>query len=168
MDKLIRDIEKELKEIEEQGITANNLEVTSKLVDMLKDLTEVEKMKQGGRSMREYRDGGYSDYRDGGGYGGRYEEGNYGRRGVPGSGRGGYRGEDGRMSDHINRIMEGAEQYEYGRERYRHGDNEERMQDGLEKLMYAICLFVESTMEFAESPREKEIIRKHIQKLKNM
>ena len=39
---------------------------------------------------------------------------------------------------------------------------------GLEKLMYALCMFVESTMEFAESPREKEIIRKHIDKLRSM
>lgn len=30
------------------------------------------------------------------------------------------------------------------------------------------CMFVESTMEFAETPQEKEIIRKHIQKLQKM
>lgn len=48
------------------------------------------------------------------------------------------------------------------------GGDSERMYDGLEKLMYAICMFIESTMDFAESPEEKEIIRKHIQKLKNI
>ena len=75
---------------------------------------------------------------------------------------------DNRMRDHLNRIYEGAEMYEYGRDRYQHGGNEERIYDGLEKLMYALCMFVESTMEFAETPQEKEIIRKHIQKLQKM
>lgn len=38
----------------------------------------------------------------------------------------------------------------------------------LKKMMYAVCMFVESAMDFAESPEEKEIIRKHVQKLKNL
>lgn len=79
-----------------------------------------------------------------------------------------YTGNDNRMREHLNRIYEGAEMYEYGRDRYQHGGNEERIYDGLEKLMYALCMFVESTMEFAETPQEKEIIRKHIQKLQKM
>jgi hypothetical protein len=29
-------------------------------------------------------------------------------------------------------------------------------------------MFVETAMDFAETPEEKEIIRKHIQKLKNI
>ena len=48
----------------------------------------------------------------------------------------------------MNRIMEGAEQYEYGRERYQHGGSEERILDGLEKLMYSICMFVEVSYVF--------------------
>lgn len=85
-----------------------------------------------------------------------------------GRGRGGrYRGDD-RWNEHLDRIMDGADMYQYGRSRYRDGGDSERMYDGLEKLMYAICMFIESTMDFAESPEEKEIIRKHIQKLKNI
>jgi hypothetical protein len=72
------------------------------------------------------------------------------------------------MNEHLMRIQDGTDIYQYGRERYRHGRNDERMYDGLEKLMYAICMFIESTMDFAESPQEKEIIRKHIQKLRNI
>lgn len=101
---------------------------------------------------------------------GNYDDDSYGRRGVPGSGRGRggrYRGDD-RWNEHLDRIMDGADMYQYGRSRYRDGGDSERMYDGLEKLMYAICMFIESTMDFAESPEEKEIIRKHIQKLKNI
>jgi hypothetical protein len=42
------------------------------------------------------------------------------------------------------------------------------MHEGLDRLMYGICMLVESTMDFAETPQEKEIIRKHIQKIKNV
>ena len=104
----------------------------------------------GGRGRVDYRymtDRPYDDY-------------SYGRRG-------GYRGND-RFREHLNRVIDGADMYEYGRERYMEGGSEERIYDGLEKLMYAVCTFVESTMDFAESAEEKEIIRKHIQKLKNI
>ena len=174
MEKLYENIKKELKEIEANGIDASNLETTSKLIDMLKNLSKIKEQEEE-KDMRDYNNYGRDyrverydddyrynrDYRDG------YEN-DYGRRGVPGSGRGHYTGNDNRMRDHLNRIYEGAEMYEYGRDRYQHGGNEERIYDGLEKLMYALCMFVESTMEFAETPQEKEIIRKHIQKLQKM
>lgn len=176
MEKLYESIKKELKEIEATGINASNLETTSKLIGMMKDLGEVKEKEGEGNKMREYSDYG-RNYREGYGgdygygygrsYNDRYEDG-YGRRGVPGSGRGRYNGEDSRMRDHLSRIYEGAEMYEYGRDRYQHGGNEERIYDGLEKLMYALCMFVESTMEFAQTPQEKEIIRKHIQKLQKI
>ena len=91
------------------------------------------------------------------------------RSGYGEYGRGGnFINMDPRMWDRLERIMDGADMYNYGRERYRGGDSEERMYDGLEKLMYALCTFVESTMDFAETPQEKEIIRKHIQKMAKM
>jgi hypothetical protein len=193
MEKLLQDAKKQLAEIEAQGISMNNLEPISKLVAIVKDLGKVEKMEREKKEMEygnyrvrdgygaDYRDGGYRDgeyranYRDG--YGGEYRDiyvdmyrdesrGDYGRRGVPGSGRR-YRGSE-RMQNHMDRIMDGAEMYEAGRDRYRHGGDEHRMKEGLEKLMYALCVFIESTMEFAESPEEKEIIRKHVEKLKKL
>ena len=55
---------------------------------------------------RRYNDGGYREggYRDGG-YRDGYED--YGRRGVPGSGRGRYNTT--RMRDHMERMMDGME-----------------------------------------------------------
>lgn len=180
MHKLLENAKKELKQIEETGLNAGNLDNAYKLVDIAKNISKLQMMEEGEGKMRGgysdgYSDGGYGrgGYRDGGyrdgGYG-NYDDDSYGRRGVPGSGRGHggrYRGDD-RWNEHLDRIMDGADMYQYGRSRYRDGGDSERMYDGLEKLMYAICMFIESTMDFAESPEEKEIIRKHIQKLKNI
>lgn len=177
MDKLFENAKKELKQIEEAGLNSGNLDNAYKLADIAKNICKLKSMEGGDGKMRDgymddYRDsrGGYRDggYRDGG-YG-RYDDDMYGRRGVPGrmyerDGR--YRG-DNRWHEHLNRIMDGADMYEYGRGRYRDGGDSERMHDGLEKLMYAICMFIESTMDFAETPEEKEIIRKHVQKIKNI
>lgn len=186
MDKLREQIKKELTEIENKGISASNLELVDKLVDIYKDLGEITKQEEGGQSMQEYsryresgggyRDGyrdGYSDggYREGGNSGGYHEGGGggyneYGRRGVPGSGRGRYNAN--RMRDHMERMMDGMDQYEYGKERYMHSGDDNRVVEGLEKLMYALCMFVESAMDFAETPQEKEIIRKHVQKISHI
>lgn len=176
-DKLLEHVKKELKEIGEKGLNANNLETLYKLADIYKDLKEAESEGGGGsygrgRYQENYnRDGnsgggynGYNGYDNG--YGREYDE--YGRVMRGGPGGGGYNGRDPRMRDHMARIMEGAEQYEYGRDRYQHGGSQDRVIDGLEKLMYAICMFLESTMEFAQTPQEKDIIRKHIHKIKSM
>lgn len=168
MDKLFDNAKKELKQIEQTGLNSSNIDNAYKLLSIAKNIKKLEMLKEGEGNMR----GGYMDYdRD---YDRRYDgyrdDERYGRRGIPGSGRGGrYRGDDNdRMYDHLDRIMEGVEMYKYGRGRYRDSGDQERMHDGLEKLMYAICMFIESTMDFAESPEEKEIIRKHIQKIKNL
>lgn len=185
MEKLIEIVKKELKQVEEQGLSMENLETTFKLVDILKDLYEV-KEGEGGQYGMSYRDGyeyriegrrGDDYYHDGrGGGGGNYRDGRggsyndgYGRPymdGGYGAPRRSYNGHERRMKEHMDRIYEGLDMYEYGRDRYQHGGTDERMIDGLEKLMYALCMFVESAMDFAESPQEKEVIRKHIQKIR--
>lgn len=178
MDKLIELAKKELKSIEEKGVlNTSNLEIVSKLADITKDLQEIQEREEknknkheGGQEMYEY--GRYPIYREGyrdNGYNYSYREGDYNegynRRGVPGSGRGRYNNP---MREHMNRMMDGMDQYEYGRERYMHGGDESRVYDGLEKLMYALCMFVESAMDFAETPQEKEIIRKHTHKMSRL
>lgn len=175
LDKLVNSIEKELKEIGEQGLNASNLEMAKKLVDIYKDLQEAEQI-GGNYDMRGYgRDDGYSNR--GGGYQGRgryYVEGDYGNRGgynnrsgYDENHSGNYNGYN-RMKEHLDKINDGIEMYDYGRERYQHGDSEERVFEGLEKLMYAVCMFVESAMDFAETPQEKDIIRRHVQKMSSM
>ena len=64
----------------------------------------------------------YGEYNEGGSYGrrgvpgtgrGRYSEGSYGRRGVPGTGRGRYRGEEmmDEMAYHYGNYSEGIQRY---------------------------------------------------------
>lgn len=170
MEKLIELIEKELKQISEKGLSSANLETTGKLIDMYKDLKEVGKEGSymaygaGGYNTNQYQNqGGYGrdPYSNRGGYNDYMNSGGYGRQG-------GYNGYDGRMREHLARINEGAEMYEYGRDRYRHGGGESGMHEGLEKLMYSLCSFIESTLDFAQSPQEKDIVRRHIQKLRSM
>lgn len=169
MRKLIDNIEKELRQIGEQGVNTANLGMLGELTDIYKDLYEAENLKKevGGYMRDRGRDDYYEkdSYRESGrGYGGYYPE--YEKSyGYPMRRR--YMGDD-RMSEHIDNIQDGAERYQEGRDRYRHGDSEERMYDGLERLMYGICKLVETTMDFAETPRAKEIIRKHVQKMKDI
>ena len=171
MEKLLKNVQKEIEQISEQGISSGNLDALSKLIDIEKDIYEVkekEKEEREGEQSMIYgnyygargRDGrymdGYNPIRD------RYDE-RYGRREY-------YRGpeHDNRIYQHLDRMMEGADEYQYGRSRYMDGGTQERMNEGLEKLMYATCVFIESMMDFAETPEEKEIIRRHIHKIKNM
>ena len=170
MRELLHNVTKELEQVGSQGVNTNNLAMLGELVDIYKDLYEAEyyKSKGDGGAMRGYsRDDYYEkdSHRDGGrGYGGYYPE-HERTYGYPMRRR--YMGDD-RLAEHIDNIQDGAERYSEGRERYRHGDSEERMYDGLERLMYGICKLVETTMDFAETPRAKEIIRKHVQKMKDI
>ena len=163
MDKLIEQVKKELTDIEEKGMNASNLELISKLTEIYKELSEIKQMEQGGQEMQGYG-GNYANRNE-------YRDGRYNDRGYNGYMESGYRrdGNGGRysnrMREHMSYMMDGMDQYEYGKDRYQHGGDESRIYEGLEKLMYALCMFVESTMDFAETPQEREIIRKHIQKI---
>lgn len=149
MEKILENVKSEIHQIGEQGINANNIDVLFKLVDIEKDIYEIkEKEGGGGNMMRGYFERG--DYRDRGRYMDRP------------------RMRDDRIYQHLDRIMEGADDYQYGRDRYRDSGSYDRMEEGLEKLMYAVCVFVESMCDFAETPEEKEIIRRHVQKIKSV
>ena len=106
MEELLHKVKKELGNIADKGLTSSNLDTTYKLIDIYKDIKEAEYYEKcneedtyGARS-RDSR--------------GRYMEGgSYGRRGVPGTGRGRYRGEEmmDEMAYHYGNYNEGREQY---------------------------------------------------------
>ena len=167
MHKLMEQIKKELTEIEEKGINASNLELIGKLANIYKDLGEIENMNKGGQEMQDYgryRDNYRENYRDNYRDGGYNARGNYRESGY----NEGYGRRYSRMRDYMDRMVDGMDQYEYGKERYMHGGDDGRVMEGLEKLMYAMCMFVESAMDFAETPQEKELIRKHIHKISQL
>lgn len=118
LDKLKEETDKSMKRVLEQGVQTNNVDFLYKMIDIKKDIAEIEKEEQ------EMMYGNYGNYgRDSdmmysGGRrrdsSGRYMEGgSYGRRGVPGTGRGRYRGEEmmDEMAYHYGNYNEGREQY---------------------------------------------------------
>ncbi len=44
----------------------------------------------------------------------------------------------------------------------------DRLVEGMEMIMGAICNFVEELSDYAETSQEKEVIRKHLNKMKNI
>lgn len=120
IDKVTEEVDKSIKIIMEQGVQTNNIDFLYKMIDIKKDIAEIEKEEQEmmysnygnydnyGEYDRSYSGGRRRDSR------GRYMEGSsYGRRGVPGSGRGRYRGEEmmDEMMYHYGNYNEGREQY---------------------------------------------------------
>lgn len=164
-DKLLTMVESNLKEVEERGLTTANLQSTSTLLDMQKDIYKIRKQEkeqeEGGEYGRRSYMGNYNEYNNRG-----YNDGyNRGRGGYNDYGARGGR----RYRDSMNRLMDGVDMYDYNKEQQRqYGGRNERVCEGLEAMMYAFCGFIEETMEYAETPEEKEIIRKHLQKLARM
>lgn len=145
---LLKKVGKELDSIADKGITSSNLETTFKLVDIYKDIKEICQMEEGdsydarGRS----RDS-MGRYKDSGRYSNHLDE---------------------RTERYLTRMREGMEDYNEGRSRYRDGGSESRMIDGIEMTMTAIVNFIDSLMDVAETSQEKEIVRKYINKIRNV
>ena len=121
LDKLKEETDKSMKRVLEQGVQTNNVDFLYKMIDIKKDIAEIEKEEQE-MMYGNYERGSYGEYSEGGNYSGgrrrdsrgRYMEGgSYGRRGVPGTGRGRYRGEEmmEEMAYHYGNYNEGREQY---------------------------------------------------------
>lgn len=115
-EKINEQIDKKINGILEQGIQAGNVDFLYKMVDIKKDMVEIEKEEQ---EMMYSNYGNYGDDMYAGGRRrdsrGRYMEGegSYGRRGVKGTGRGRYRGEEmmDEMQYHYGNYSEGRERY---------------------------------------------------------
>ena len=120
LEKVTEEVDKSIKRIMEQGVQTNNIDFLYKMIDIKKDIAEIEKEEQ---EMMYGNYGNYDNYGEydrsyGGGRRrdsrGRYMEGgSYGRRGVKGTGRGRYRGEEmmDEMMYHYGNYSEGREQY---------------------------------------------------------
>lgn len=168
MHKLMESIRKELKEIENENskLNSSSLEALYKLTSTMKNLYKIKECEEKEeKEMYDYYDR-YDDERNRRGYKEDYDRRRYDER-ERGRERGGY-WKDPRMKDHIDKITDGVEMYEYGKERYQRSGDDSRVTEGLDKLMYALCMFIDEIVEYAETPQEKEIIRKHIQKIKNV
>ena len=159
MEKLKKQVEETIKVISDNGIKSENIENLYKLVDIHKDISNEEywKIKEEGE-MKNMR---YSNYgRDNYGRGnyGRYED-NYGRRGVKGTGRGRYRGEElmDEMMFHYGNYSENAASGQYG------GENDKM--ESLSNLMESAYEYFKELKEYAESPDEIKMIQHYFKKI---
>ena len=144
-------------------LNGDELDVLYKLVGIDKDLENIDYWKVKKEVMK-MRYNNYGEYSEGG-----YSEGRYGRRGVPGTGRGRYRGHDD-GEDMLEDMKESYGAYSESREAYGRG-NYSAGQDSMEALedtMKLFTEFAEKMIHEVDSPEAKQIIRKHLRKISQM
>ena len=155
------EVEKLIKQITESGLQVANVELLYKLIDIHKDIENEKYWKEKEEeSMYRGRDYFMDDSYNGGrsrDSRGRYMDGSYGRRGVPGTGRGRYRGYDiiEEMGEHYGDYSEGRDTYGNDRETEKSFD---KMLQSLEDFTYLI-------MQEADSQDKIEKVRKTARKI---
>lgn len=149
-EQLCKDTEKHIAKILTDGISSSNLMNLSQLVDLQKDVSNIKYWEV--KEMM-YRDSGYGRR-----YRGDYE-GDYGRRGVSGTGRGRYRGEDmiEDMRESYGTYMDGANS------RY-NGEADK----SFKYMVKAMKDFYMHIMEEADSPEQKDMLRRTVQELSDV
>ena len=178
MHKLRENAEKELKAIEEKGLTSSNLDNAYKLVEIMKGVDKIEMMQDSGeysrdgysRDMEDYsrERGGYSrngDYSREGNYSNDYDNGNSYRRGRSATtGRYVHRPNYSRLSGDdtdMDRYKEDKKQYSNSRD----GGDKNRMLDSLETLVANVCDMVVQIDRDCDCVDERYIIFKHVKNL---
>ena len=178
MHKLRENAEKELKAIEEKGLTSSNLDNAYKLVEIMKGVDKIEMMQDGGYSQEGYsRD--MEDYSRDGGYGGgnsrdrgysrdNYDNGNSYRRGRnqrtgeymhrPNHSR--LSGDDTDMDEYRNRKREYSNSRDEG--------SKGRMLDALEDFMCGVSSMVKQICRDADCREEREIVKKYAREIAEM
>lgn len=147
MDGIIEKTEEYIKKVGKQGLDSVDIDYLFKVVDIYKDIKEVENMNYGRENYGRY--GEYNNYND------------YGRRGVDSR----YRGES-----YMDSMNGSYRNYEAARYEYNNG-NYGAKEDGLKELdymMHAAMKFIKMIKEEATSPEEQEIVKKHIMKISEM
>lgn len=181
MHKLRENAEKELKAIEEKGLTSSNLDNAYKLVEIMKGVDKINMMEEGGgysrdgysRDMEDYsrERGGYSrngDYSREGNYSNDYDNGNSYRRGRnqrngqymhrPNYSR--LSGDDTDMDEYRSRKME----YSNSRDDM----TKNKMLDALEDFMSGVHGMMKQMFKDADCREEREIIQNWARKIAEM
>lgn len=164
MHKLRENAEKELKAIEEKGLTSSNLDNAYKLVEIMKGVDKIEMMEQG--------EGGYS--RDREDYSrNRYSRDNYDNENSYRRGRNQRTGEYmhrpnySRLSgddDDMERYREMKKQYSNARD----GESKDKMLDALEDFMCGIHGMLKQIFRDSDTREEREIVKKYAREIAEM
>lgn len=165
MHKLRENAEKELKAIEEKGLTSSNLDNAYKLVEIMKGVDKIEMMQDGGYSQEGYsRD--MEDYsRDRGGYSNDYDNGNSYRRGrSERTGRYVHRPNYSRLSgddEDMDRYRQSKREYSNSRDE----GSKNKMLDALEDFMSGVCGMMKQLTRDADCTEERQIIQSWCRKI---
>ncbi len=173
MHKLRENAEKEIKAIEEKGLTDSNVKNAYMLVEIMKGIDKIEMMEQGGysqegysRDMEDYsRERGYSRE---GGYSNDYDNGNSYRRGrSERTGRYVHRPNYSRLSGDdtdMDKYREMKRQYSNARD----GESKGKMLDALEDFMCGVSSMVKQICRDADCREEREIVKKYAREIVEM
>ena len=162
--KLKEQLDTKIEELVGDELSLNNLDILNKLVNMQTDLANQEYWEK----KKEVMDMNYRNYNDG------YSEsyGNYGRRGVPGSGRGhgrrySRRGVDTKYAGQevMDDMYEAYGEYSEGRERYGHHPSTMK---SLDYMLKSVVEFIEMLKEDASSLEEVQLIQKYTREISEM
>lgn len=148
--------------IGDEGIQMGNLDMLGKLIDIHKDLSNEDYWNKK-KEVMEMR------YRE---YGDEYSYDNYGRRGVPGTGRGrgrrySERGRDSRYrgEETMDNMYGAYQDYSEGKERYGHHPSTIK---SLDYMLKSVVEFIEMLKEDAGSQEEIQLIQKYTQEISDM
>lgn len=171
MHKLRENAEKELKAIEEKGLTSSNLDNAYKLVEIMKGVDKIEMMQDGGysqegysRDMEDYsRDRG--SYSRNGDYSNDYDNGNSYRRGRnQRNGQYMHRPNYSRLSgddEDMDRYRQSKREYSNSRDE----GSKNKMLDALEDFMCGIQGMLKQIYKDSDTGEEREIIRRYARQI---
>ncbi len=180
MHKLRENAEKELKAIEEKGLTSSNLDNAYKLVEIMKGVDKINMMQDGGEYSRDGYSRDMEDYSRDGGYGGgnsrdrgysrdNYDNGNSYRRG-----RNQRTGEYMHRPSHYSRLSGDDTDMDEYRNRKREYSNsrddmtKNKMLDALEDFMSGVHGMMKQMFKDADCREEREIIQNWARKIAEM
>ena len=145
-------------------LTGDELDILYKLIDIDKDLENIDYWNVKKEVMK-MRYNNYGEYSEGG-----YSEGRYGRRGVPGTGRGRYRGNYSEGEEMLSEMKESYGIYSESRNAYNRGNYgaEQDSMEALEDTMRLFTEFAQKMIHEVDSPEAKQIIKKHLRKISQM
>lgn len=157
-----RQVEQQIKDIMQEGVQVDNINMLGKLVDIHKDLANEKywNVKEEVYKMR-YRDYDRDDYGRG-----NYNREVYGRRSRDSRGR--YTGHE--QEDLMNDMYNHYRRYSAGREQYNRGNYgaKEDTIKGLEYMLQSIVEFFEMLKEDASSQEEMELIKQYSKEISEM
>lgn len=166
MHKLRENAEKELKAIEEKGLTSSNLDNAYKLVEIMKGVDKIDMMQDGGEYSRERYSRDSEDYsRDGDYSRDNYDNGNSYRRGrSERTGRYVHRPNYSRLSgddEDMDRYRQSKREYSNSRDE----GSKNKMLDALEDFMSGVCGMMKQLTRDADCAEERQIIQSWCRKI---